>query len=304
MASRTEGIALLSMYNDEEEEEEDAEEAERGGGGEARAAEEEASDRAEDDLKVADDGALPGAESAPEKTPLAPQSWTPVLPDEDLEQKTLASPALPTVPTPTRTPTPKHQFLLPSMPSQSPVPAASPADAAEIRRASKRSLTIVDYAHDETALSPETEGPAEPNQQKLGKGELPVIFKGTFSDIFVMAMKKVEGLPSGGQKKGRGVFSVFVFTGIVEERTSVTVLMVTSSTQPTPPRLVEQPEESRSEANTPADVLETDQEALPVDMDVEVSATVQEDLDPLSKFLPPQITVKCSEELQVFLPPF
>lgn len=169
MASRTEGIALLSVYNDEEEEEDEDEEGEKveekeeegegegEGEGEEEAGiggEEKAGYGGEGDLKVPEDGAALGPDSGSEKTPPVPQSGTPSLQEEDSERKTLASPGLPT---PTRTPPWKLQAPPPTVASQNPAPQGSISDAVAVRRSSKRSLTIVDYAHDETAMSPDNE---------------------------------------------------------------------------------------------------------------------------------------------------
>ncbi|XP_038985636.1 uncharacterized protein LOC120103698 isoform X3 [Phoenix dactylifera] len=120
MAAEAGGIALLSMYNDEEEDDDKQEpEAHAGAGGRADA-----------------DGGL-----------------------KNNDYKTLKSPVA-------RSPTPPpFRLFQPSSPfpltSPSPPPPVAPptsfSDPVDVQRMRRGSLVIVDYAHDENALSPEPE---------------------------------------------------------------------------------------------------------------------------------------------------
>jgi len=143
MASDTEGIAaLFSMYNDDEEEE-DADEP--------------------NPPSPAPPAAVPSSSppspqaGAEDPNPsLAPPS--PPRPEESAGLKTLASPH----PSPARgllPPLPSRRSSSPfAVSSPSPLRGPSSAPPADLPRPPRRgALAIVDYAHDETAMSPEQE---------------------------------------------------------------------------------------------------------------------------------------------------
>lgn len=137
MASKkkeSEGIALLSVYNDEDEE--DMEDV----------------DEEEDNKEDAMDSDAIASDSAHESTPPPPSFQSQAsLPTGDSTPKSDRVASL----TPQqshlslRSPTPQPQPLPPPPP-----PSAPLSDAQTTRRGT---LTIVDYAHDETAMSPEAE---------------------------------------------------------------------------------------------------------------------------------------------------
>jgi len=141
MASKTEGIALLSMYNDEEEEEEEEQQQQH--------QEEEYGSKTQ--INEVTNGMMLSnsmAEMLPDEVPSkSPQNLSSPSP----EVKALRSPTPP--------PWPKSQHSLPlnqasPLPALLPWPPPEPADGQKGRRGA---LAIVDYEHDEAAMSPEAE---------------------------------------------------------------------------------------------------------------------------------------------------
>lgn len=136
MASKkkaSEGIALLSMYNDEDMDVDDEDEEEQ---------EEEEEEEIEGDRNRGSDpmneDAFP-SEPFYGTTPPIIQSQTPIS-DND---QTLKSP-------PPLTPQPQ-------IPVSSPPPLPPVSDSSDVQRMRKGAFGIVDYAHDETAMSPDAE---------------------------------------------------------------------------------------------------------------------------------------------------
>lgn len=149
MASDTEGIAaLFSMYNDDEDEEDDADEPNPPSPAPPTAS------AATADASSSSPPSQAGGED-PNRSLVPP---SPPLTEESAGRKTLASPH----PSPARAQLPP----LPSRRSSSPFPASSPsplrgssfAPPPDLPRPPRRgALAIVDYAHDEMAMSPEQE---------------------------------------------------------------------------------------------------------------------------------------------------
>ncbi|PKA50174.1 hypothetical protein AXF42_Ash020119 [Apostasia shenzhenica] len=159
MAAETEGIALLSMYGDEEEEEEE-EEVTSATDAAAAAAPLEESGAGEDSEEISTYG-KDGRNRIPLPIPDKPfLSPSPLRPQNETDSKTLTSPLQqqPTPqPTPPRPPSvSRSQFFSPSSLVYS-SPASAILEPIDGRRAIRGALAIVDYAHDETAVSPEAE---------------------------------------------------------------------------------------------------------------------------------------------------
>ncbi|KAF8409068.1 hypothetical protein HHK36_005140 [Tetracentron sinense] len=235
MASKkkeSEGIALLSMYNDEDEDMEDVDEED-----------EEDADEKEENLRNSDGIA---SDSPHEDTPPLLQSQA-SLPGEDSTPKSGW----------VRPPTPQQPQILLSSPSLQQLPPDN-------QRTRRGTLAIVDYAHDETAMSPEAE-----------EGEI--------------------------VSTGRVMFGVELQTanGDFQEKTpSGTVHILTPGVQGTPPQSSEQPEPSNSDNVVKVNYTRMESEAAGIEEVVMVSVEVQKDVDPLDRFLPPPPKDKCSEELQ------
>ncbi|KAI3939481.1 hypothetical protein MKX01_038416 [Papaver californicum] len=214
MASKkkeSEGIALLSMYNDEEDEDID--------------------DMEEDEPQKLDNGEdiRVNSESSP---PLLVQSET-SLPNSLIDNVS--------------TPTPPQ--------SQN-----TQVSLAYEKKLKKETLTmIVDYGHDETAMSPEPE-----------EGEISI---------------------SGGV-----MFSSELQTTSValQARTPP----VTGQIQATPPQPSDQPDPSQFNNGTAVNYGNMEIESLKNEETATVSEEIQRDIDALNKFLPPPPNTKCSEELQ------
>lgn len=258
MAADAGGIALLSMYNDEEEDDDEQEpEANAGAGGSADAVA---------DGESKNDGVAPPPEPAIERSSPYLGPRYPLLPDEGADDKTLKSPVA-------RSPTPppfrpfQHSSPFP-LTSPSPPPPAlppppssfvEPVDALKMRG----SLVIVDYAHDETAMSPEPE-----------EGEI---------------------LSSGRVVMGT---ELQVFDGNLEEKTPPgTVHILTPNTQQEPPQSSDVLEQPKNEISVSMDFAVAEPEVAPVEVAAADPGKMQQD-DPLNKFLPPPLTTKCPEELQ------
>ncbi|CAO2182834.1 unnamed protein product [Urochloa humidicola] len=255
MASDTEGIAaLFSMYNDDDEDEDDADEPNPPSPAPPAAA---AAAPA-----VTSSSPLPsqagGEDPNPSMVPLSPP-----LPEESAGRKTLASPY----------PSPARQQLppLPSRRSSSPFAVSSPsplrgpssAPPPDLPRPPRRgTLAIVDYAHDEMAMSPEQED-----------GE---IMSGTHrsgSDAQAAEENLEEQTPSG------------------------TVHIMTSNTQAEMSQHPDAPEQNQVGTNMAVDVTGAEIEDAQMEETTDVSTNGEND-DPLSRFLPPPVTAKCSAALQ------
>ncbi|XP_043693770.1 SAP30-binding protein-like [Telopea speciosissima] len=235
MASKrkeSEGIALLSMYNDEDEDMDDVDEEE---------------DNREDAIN--NDAVSP--DSTPEATPHRVQSQA-SIPTEDSTPKSDRFASL----------TPQQpQILLnsPLLPSQTPPSSAPFSDA---QRTRKGTLAIVDYAHDETAMSPEAE-----------EGEI--------------------------VSAGRVMFGEELETanGDFQEKTPQGMVQILTDTQATP-QPSEQPPTVESDNTISINGSRIDPEDVGVEEAIMVSTDVPRDADPLDKFLPPPPKAKCSEQLQ------
>ncbi|XP_077228238.1 transcriptional regulator family protein isoform X2 [Tasmannia lanceolata] len=248
----SEGIALLSMYNDEdmdvdEEEDEDEEEDDL----QENDMEADVEERY-DDLRNPENFA---SDFARENTPPFLPSQ-PSIPDD--EQTLEESPA---PPTPQK---PQISISAPPLLMQTPPQNPPLSDSFDIQRRRKESLAIVDYAHDETAMSPEAE-----------EGEI--------------------------LSSGRVMFGVDlqVSDGNFPEKTPPgTVQILTPSIQATPPQSSEQLEQSKYEINTAINYSSNEHATAPIDVDITVSVEIEKDADPLEKFLPPPPATMCSLELQ------
>ena len=144
MASDTEGIAaLFSMYNDDEDEDSD----------EPNPPSPAPPVAAAPDPAVSSSPLLPQAgdeSSNPRQEPPSPP-----LPSESADRETLASPN----PSPALPPLPSRRSSSPfAVSSPSPLRPSASAPPADLPRPPRRgALAIVDYAHDEMAMSPEQE---------------------------------------------------------------------------------------------------------------------------------------------------
>ncbi|XP_072993559.1 uncharacterized protein [Typha latifolia] len=245
MAAETEGIALLSAaYNDEEEEDDETHEE---------------PDRY-DSAGVSDSGgSQKPSESSLEKPSPLPHSRSPFLADLGEYHKTLRSPVAPTPPL-SRS---QHSSPFPLTPPSPPPPRSdSIAEALDPQRM-RRALAIVDYAHDEAAMSPETE----------------------------------EGEILSGDRVVSGA-EVQVIDGNLDERTPPGMVhILTPRTQIEPSQTSDVPEQVKSETIMAVDFTGTKPEVAQAEEAATVSVDMQKD-DPLSCFLPPPVTTKCSEELQ------
>lgn len=214
------GIALLSMYNDEDDD--------------------------DDLMDVAPSPAAPRPGPTPSAvTPSPPPSLTPPLSDGDSGgPETLASPVPRTPPL--------------SVPRSPPPPEVF--DAPRGRGA----LGIVDYAHDDTAMSPEAE-----------EGEI------VTSTHLVTETTEIR-----------------VSEEHLEERTlSGTFFNLTSGIQPDPPQPSGFPEQSEVQTHIAMEFTRTEVVVAEVEVVAVDSVETQKD-DPLSNFLPPPLTKKCPEDLQ------
>ncbi|KAF8766265.1 hypothetical protein HU200_007778 [Digitaria exilis] len=256
MASDTEGIAaLFSMYNDDEEEEDDADEPNPPSPPSPTAA-----------AAPADASSSPLPSQAGGEDPnrsLVPPS--PPLTEESAGRKTLASPH----PSPARAQLPS----LPSRRSSSPFPASSPfplrgssfAPPPDLPRPPRRgALAIVDYAHDEMAMSPEQE--VEPDGEIM----------------------------SGTHRFGSDAQAA---EGNIEERThSGTIHIMTLITQAEMSRHPDEAEQNQA-TDMAVDVTGTEIEDAQVVETTDLSTNGEND-DPLSRFLPPPVPATCSAALQ------
>ncbi|RCV27444.1 hypothetical protein SEVIR_5G329300v4 [Setaria viridis] len=254
MASDKERIAaLFSMYNDDEEEEDDADEPNPPSPAPPAAAAAPA---------VTSSSPLPSQAGGEDPNPsLAPLS--PPLPEESAGRKTLASPH----PSPARgqlPPLPSRRSSSPfAVSPPSPLRGPSSAPPPDLPRPPRRgALAIVDYGHDEMAMSPEQED-----------GEI---------------MSGVHRFGSDAQSA----------EGNLEERTlSGMVHIMPSNTEAEMPQHPDAPEQNQVGTDMDVDVTRPEIEDAQVEETTDVSTNGEND-DPLSRFLPPPATAKCSAALQ------
>ncbi|CAO1946056.1 unnamed protein product [Urochloa humidicola] len=255
MASDTEGIAaLFSMYNDDDEEEDDADEPNPPSPAPPAAASAAPA--------VTSSSPLPFQAGGEDPNPsLVPPS--PLLPEESAGRKTLASPH----PSPARgqlPPLPSRRSSSPfAVSSPSPLRGPSSAPPPDLPRPPRRgALAIVDYAHDEMAMSPEQED-----------GEI----------------------MSGTHRSGSDAQAA---EGNLEEQTpSGTVHIMTSNTQAEISQNPDAPEQNQVGTNMAVDATRAETEDVQMEETTDVSTNGEND-DPLSRFLPPPVTAKCSAALQ------
>ncbi|KAK6917702.1 SAP30-binding protein [Dillenia turbinata] len=223
---KPEGIALLSMYNDEEDDEEMEDIADEDDEQEQEQ-HEQPQHQQQDSSNVGEDDAnrIDASDSAP------PADTTPRFVEDGANLKISSL----------GPPTPSHSITT--------------------RPSRKGSLTIVDYGHDETAMSPEAD--AE-------EGEIVGIGRVTFGDHLQTGNENVQ-TPSGA------------------------VQVLTPNAQATSPQSAELPESLQSDMPNHA-AAET--EVVDIEVIAAVSEEEQKGVDPLDKFLPPPPTSRCSDELQ------
>ncbi|KAM0888701.1 hypothetical protein ACQ4PT_028179 [Festuca glaucescens] len=244
MASDTEGIAaLFSMYNDDDEEDDADEPGPPSPPPPAAATSPSTSPRS-------------GGESSNPNP--SPEHSSRSLPEEQAGRKTLASPQLSPVlpPLPSRRSPPPFAVSSPS-PPRPPLAAPPPGLPRPPRRGA---LAIVDYAHDEMAMSPDQED-----------GEIMTDIGGSGSD------------PQDSE-------------GNLEERVlSGTVHILTPNILSETSQHSDAPEQNLGDVAM--DATETETEETRVEEASDIPPNVQND-DPLSRFLPPAVTTKCSAALQ------
>ncbi|CAA3024492.1 transcriptional regulator family [Olea europaea subsp. europaea] len=125
----------------------------------------------------------------------------------------------------------------------------------------KNMLTIVDYAHDEVAMSPEAEDGEIMESGQVKNGEELQMANGEFQEITSPGMVRIP----------------------------------TPSTQATPPQLLKQIDRPDSDV---VNYAVNAAEAPDTEDTVMISAEEPKENDPLDKFLPPALKNKCSDELQ------
>ncbi|KAK4399246.1 SAP30-binding protein [Sesamum angolense] len=245
----SEGIALLSMYGDEDDEMEDIDEEEE------NRHEEEIPAPESDAVTMKDiDGAsdfgneMPGEQ---EETGLNDNS----TPNKTFNYGTSSASA-----------TPQLSLFSPQQQQQQ---QAVGSDSNSLQ-SQKNRLTIVDYGHEEGAISPEAE-----------EGEI------------VAAGRVMYG------RSSKLVMSTDVYDEIDcresrEKKSPGTVRFPTPSTQATSPRSLEPNDQPELEAMN----AKNESELTEIEDAVMVSIEEQKDVDPLDKFLPPPPKGKCSDELQ------
>ncbi|PKU82448.1 uncharacterized protein LOC110113866 isoform X1 [Dendrobium catenatum] len=256
MAAGAEGITLLSLYGDDEEDEE-AFDAPSAGGGAGEEANEISSD---ENIRS---GRLPFP--VRDNTPLlTPTSLT--CAKGGVNSKTPMNPLpLPILSLQQRFSRSQPSSLVSSVslsPPSAPVPPFSTQEPVVSRRVSRGALTIVDYAHDEAAMSPEIE------EEEIDEG------------CYIAIGTELQG-PDG--HSGRTV-----------PVTSQT-LAPNSQNECLQPAVV--PELFKIKSRLAMDFTEIERGLGEAEISASISSDLQKD-DPLKKFLPPAITMNCSEELQ------
>ncbi|KAG8077993.1 hypothetical protein GUJ93_ZPchr0007g6029 [Zizania palustris] len=247
MASDTEGMAaLISMYNDDEEEDDADELRPPSPPLPAAATSSSPSPRTEGE------NSNPHLNSAASSAPLSPP-----LAEDPAGRKTLASlyPSKGLPPLPLRRSSSPFAIMSPS-----PLRPATAVPPVDVPRPPRRgALSIVDYAHDETAMSPEQEdGEVVSSIGRLG------------SDAHVAEGNFEENTPSG---------TVHILIPNIRSEMS---------------QQYNAPDQNQVGTAAAMSVAETETEDAQVE---EAAANIQND-DPLSCFLPPPVTTKCSAALQ------
>ncbi|KAJ6792419.1 SAP30-binding protein isoform X1 [Iris pallida] len=139
MASKTEGIALLSMYNDEDGDEEEEEQQPGQIDAITDQIEKEPPEEIPSNNSISPPP-LPPTDSNPEKSPQDLSSPSPILSDEPADFKTPRSPTPP-----------------PFRPPRSNRSSPAVAEPAVDQMARRGALAMVDYEHDDADMSPEAE---------------------------------------------------------------------------------------------------------------------------------------------------
>ncbi|XP_042486701.1 SAP30-binding protein-like isoform X2 [Macadamia integrifolia] len=233
MASKrkgSEGIALLSMYNDEDEDMDDAGEE---------------VDNKEDTINSDSDSAF-------EAIPQLLQSQA-SIPTEDSTPRSDRVVSL----TPQK---PQASLNSPLLVSRPPPSSAPLLDAQSTR---KGTLAIVDYAHDETAMSPEAE-----------EGEI---------------------VSAGCVMFGEELQTV---NGDFQERTPQGIVQILTADSQTTPHPTEQLVPPQSNNSISINDSRIKSEGAGVEEANMVSTEIQRDVDPLDRFVPPPPKAKCPEQLQ------
>ncbi|XP_020574339.1 uncharacterized protein LOC110020541, partial [Phalaenopsis equestris] len=253
MAAKAEGIALLSLYGDDEEDEDAfAMQSEGSGAGE------EANVILSDGKIINDRLMFPIRDNNPQM--LTPSSPIRPLDGTDYEAPNSALPQpVPSWQQRTFVSQPSSPVSMGShIPPVAPVPPFYMQESAVGRRMSSVTVTIVDYAHDEAAISPETE------EERIEGG----------ADILIGT--ELQG--SYGHSDGA---------------TPVTSQAIMPNSQYECLQPLDVPELSKIKSSMAMDCTENEGEIG----EVETSVALQKD-DLLKRFLPPAVAIKCSEELQ------
>ncbi|CAN6443720.1 unnamed protein product [Victoria cruziana] len=259
MERKKEAIALLSMYNDEDMDPDDEDDGSDYEGGidagvvvgfDAGEVDDVRSkiDKIDEDIDEADAvRSVDEGVGVPEMSPAVPMQ----------EEAESVRPSFPNENLPRRSPSP-----LPMMTMSTP-PTAVVVESDMRRSTNGGGLTIVDYAHDDGALSPDTE-----------EGEIPAAGRVTFGTEFQETSQYMT--PPG---------SVRIMTPSKNETM----------------QSVSQPEELKPEVDSHIESAGTRQSEAELSTDVEGKPTeevLKENVDPLEKFLPPPPTAKCPADLQ------
>ncbi|KAL6845188.1 hypothetical protein ACP4OV_024683 [Aristida adscensionis] len=254
MPSDTEGIAaLFSMYNDDDDEEDDADEPNPPSPAPpppAAAAPDPAAASSPPPPQAGGEGSNPTQD--PPSSPLG---------EEQAGRKTLASPH----PSPALPPLPSRRSASPfAVSSPSPLHPPSAPPPADLPRPPRRgALAIVDYAHDEMAMSPEQGEDGETMSGSRGFG----------SDVQAA-------------------------DGNIEERTlSGIVHTMTPNIQPEMAQHPDTLEQNQVDTDTAMDMTKAEIEDTHMAETPDISTNGEND-DPLSRFLPPPVTKKCPAALQ------
>ncbi|XP_051226137.1 uncharacterized protein [Lolium perenne] len=242
MASDTEGIAaLFSMYNDDDDDDEEDDADEPGPPSPPPPPPPAAAASPSTSPRSGGEGSNPN--------PSPEHSSRSLPPEEQAARKTLASPQLSPPPFAVPSPSPPRPALAAPPPPGLPPPPRRGA------------LAIVDYAHDEMAMSPDQED-----------GEI---------------MTDIGGGLGSDPQDSEGNLEERVLSGTVHILTP-NILSETSQHSDAP---------EQNLGDVAMDATETETEDTKVEEASDISPNVQND-DPLSRFLPPAVTTKCSAALQ------
>ncbi|CAA2996228.1 transcriptional regulator family [Olea europaea subsp. europaea] len=246
----SEGIALLSMYGDEEDDEmEDLEEL--------KEKEQEEDENPINDAAAEEDdtvsNSVVASDSGTENTPW-PQEERGGLNDNSTPNKTFYSGGTSSATTTSQQP----PLFSPQQQQQQQQPQNVGLDLNSVQ-SQKNMFNIVDYGHDEVAMSPEAEEGEIMETGQVKYGEEHQMVNGEFRDI--------------------------TSPGIVQ--------LLTPITQATPPQLLKPIDQPGSDA---VNYVANEAEVTETEGTVMISA--EEPKDPLYKFLSPPAKDKCSDELQ------